>query len=103
MKENQVCSISGCSFDKAYAIIKDNKVFRITFSKSLAELIGKQTGFEVKRVRLHLGDIDPDTKLFAVCKKESGWPLRVTLFKQCIDLWESPTTIAKGCKIQILN
>jgi hypothetical protein len=78
-------------------------VYRITFSKSLADLIAKETGYEVKRVKLFLGDITEDTKLFAICKKESGWPLRVTFFKECIDLWKSPTTVFKGCQIQLTN
>jgi len=83
--------------------MKDSKVFRITFSKSLAELISKQTGFDVERVKLHLGDIEPDTELFAICKRDSGWPLRITFFKECIDLWKSPSTVFKGCKIEIIK
>lgn len=99
----QTCSISGCSFDKAYAIVKDGKVYRITFSKSLADLISKKTGYEVKRVKLFMEDITDDTTLFAICKKESGWPLRITFFKQCMNLWKSDSTVFKGCKIQIIN
>ena len=49
---------------------------------------------------LYLGPVTDNTKLFAICKL-NGWPLRVTLFKEAAELWESETTIIKDCRITI--
>lgn len=79
------------------------KVYRITFSKSLADYISQITGFEVKRVKIYLDDeVQDDSNLFAICKKESGWPLRITFFKELAEAWKSPSTLIKSCKIKII-
>lgn len=102
----QTCSNNKCRADIAYAVTSNHgsKVHRITFSKSLAEYIAKQVkDTEVKKVELHLSEPDNKTKLFAVCRKDTEWPLRVTMFKELADMWLTETTIIKGCKIKIKN
>lgn len=89
------CSVSGCRFDRAYAVVDETKIWRITFSKSLADKIAKQTGKQSVPVQLIIGDkiddIDQsDCKLFAICKSKSKWPLRVTGFKDLAKMWELP-------------
>ena len=96
----QSCSIKGCEADKAWAIIKNDKLYRLTFSRSLAEYIANKYGYEAKMVKLFLGPVTEHSKLFAICKP-SGWPLRVTLFKEAAELWESNNTIVKGCEIEL--
>jgi hypothetical protein len=78
----------------------EKKVYRITFSKSLADYIaGKE--YKVEKVRLFLTGTPTDsTKLYAVCKKESLWPLRVTFFKEMAEMWENDSTVIQECLIQ---
>lgn len=38
-----VCHATGCAKDMAYALLKDGKVHRITFSRSLAEYINSMS------------------------------------------------------------
>lgn len=109
MKKNkQICSISGCISDEAYAVIDDKKLYRITFSKSLAEYIVQTIGFgEVKKIQLILGkELKPGEKsssgLFAICKAKSKWPLRVTLFKDLAEMWKNYSTCIYECYIKTL-
>jgi hypothetical protein len=82
----------------------EKKLYRITFSKSLADKLADQTNKQVKRVELVLGDEpNEETKLYAICKKKGGWPLRVTLFKEAAEMWTSNTTEVKSCKIKVLD
>ena len=97
---SQSCTTKGCKADKAWAVVRGDKIHRITFSKSLAEYIAAQTNCEAKRITLYLGPVTDDTTLFAICKL-NGWPLRVTFFKEAVDLWESDTTMVMDCKIKI--
>lgn len=83
----------GCPKDKAWAIIKEGKLFRITFSKSLAEHIVKTTGgwFEVARITLKLGDEVPKGKkaktgLYAILSRKSDIILRVCLDKKAAEI-----------------
>lgn len=109
MKQNkQTCSISGCVSDEAYAIIDDKKLYRITFSKSLAEYIVKINGFGyVKKIQLILTkELKPgessSSGLFAICKAKSKWPLRVTLFKDMAKMWKNKSTSIFECYIKII-
>ena len=106
---NQICSISGCEADTAYAVIDDKKCYRITFSRSLAWHIKKTSGkrgLKVRRVKLHLekqleaGQVST-TGLYAICKAKSGWPLRVTFFKDLASMWKNDTTSIYECKISL--
>lgn len=56
------CSISGCIADKAYAIIKNNKIHRISFSKSLCNfIVGRlDQSYKVISIKFGLGEkIEP--------------------------------------------
>lgn len=91
----------------AYAVTDGKKVYRITFSRSLAELISKQTGYHVRPCELHLGkELKPNEKsennLYAICKRKNGWPLRVTFFKEAANMWFNDSTSINECKIQLL-
>ena len=102
---NQTCKPSGCKADVAYAIVDEKKVYRITFSLSLAEYIAKITNKQVKKVTLHLGKElsvgdTSESGLYAICKAKNLWPLRVTFFKELAELWKSDTTVIYECKLQ---
>lgn len=90
----QVCSTSHCEANKAYAIISNTSLLRITFSKSLADFILTLVpNTRLIKVQLFIGrelkqGEDSPNGLYAVCKANSGWPLRVTLFKQLASFWE---------------
>ena len=51
-----MCSVSGCPHDKAYAVVRGDKLMRITFSRSLAEYIATLTGDRVCRVSFFTGE-----------------------------------------------
>lgn len=56
------CSILGCIADKAYAIIKNNKIHRISFSKSLCNFIIDKLdkSYKVIPIKFRLGEkIEP--------------------------------------------
>lgn len=98
------CEISGCKFNEAYAVLDDQKIYRITFSYSLAKLIAKNTGKQIKRIKLVIGsqiiDLDKaNSKLIAICKLKSGWPLRVTMFKEAAKMWQSSSTTLNECYV----
>lgn len=106
MENTQICPVSGCHFDRAWAVVDEKKLYRITFSKDLAEKLAKQTNKVCKTVKLFLGEeIQPtdSIQLYAICKKKSGWPLRVTLFGKAAQMWKSDSTEIRSCKIQIID
>lgn len=111
MKNTQICPVSGCKFDKAWGIVKDNKVYRITFSKSLVDLILKdlQGDYRVARLSIQLGDKIDDidsskAKIFAICKSKTKWPLRVTMFREAAKLWEDKgVRDIYSCNIKIIK
>lgn len=45
-----------------------------------------------------VGNASPNG-LYAICKTKTGWPLRVTLFKELADLWRHPTRTIRECRI----
>ena len=108
-KQHQVCELSGCKFDIAYAVLDEKKIYRITFSKSLAEYIAKLTDKKVSKIKIFLGkeirNIDESNeKLFAIVKAKNNWPLRITFFKEAAKLWKADTTkIFSLSKIEILS
>lgn len=103
----KTCSISGCPRDKAYAVIKNNKIYRITFSKSLAEHIVSKfnDSYEVKRVafrlgeRLEAGQISK-TGLYAIVSEKNNWTLRITLFQQIADTFRDASRYVAECFIE---
>lgn len=78
------------------------RVLRITFSRSLAELIAKEFGYIVRRVTIHLGEENPtNSVLYAVCKT-NGWPLRVTFFREMAEMWKTDFTRVFACTIKLI-
>lgn len=77
----------GCKDDqRIYGIInpKTNKLHRLTFSKSLADLIAAKTGLKVTRFRYHIGkDLEPGESspsgLYALLDADSNLALRISL------------------------
>ena len=41
------------------------------------------------------------TGLYAVVKARTGWPLRVTLFKDLADLWRHPSRAVVECRVNL--
>lgn len=89
--------------DRAYALVQNERLLRVSFSKSLLEhMRSKVPESEVRRVRLVLGrTLAPgqptDSRLFAVCKASTGWPLRVTAFRELAEQWRHPTRDVLEC------
>ncbi len=89
------CSTTkGCPNDKAWAVVKDDKVYRITFSQSLAEHAIKCTedpNFTLARITLKIGnEIGPGqnspTGLYALIDRRKGKTLRVAMNKELANL-----------------
>ena len=79
------------------------KCFRITFSKSLAQYIVTGTDMWVEKIRIHLTtelDGKSSNGLYAVCKKDSLWPLRITMFEEMANMWKNDSTVVYGCYIE---
>lgn len=84
----------GCAPNKVWALIKDGKVHRLTFSKSLAQHIQRSSPepFEIQRVtfrtgkRLQHGE-DSRSGLYAIMStRKPDLALRITLFKDAAQL-----------------
>jgi hypothetical protein len=82
------CESGSCKLsEKIWAIIDAKKLYRLTFSKSLADLIcSSQEGLRVNRVPFHIGKVlrsgeQSDSKLYAIISKSKGIALRITMFK----------------------
>ena len=83
------CSLKRCVADQAYAVVKDDKIYRLTFSKSLAKHITKVAGdgFQVKSVRFTTGKKLKDgeessTGMYAIVSKRNDWTLRISLNRE---------------------
>lgn len=68
----------------------------------------KVPGADVVRVRLAVGAAVPPGAeapggLYAVVKAKSGWPLRVTAFKELADHWRHPTRAVRECSLEFLK
>jgi hypothetical protein len=51
---------------------------------------------------LQLTPLSENTKLFAICKKSNGWPLRITFFKELAELWTTDTTFIQEARIKVV-
>lgn len=88
----QFCELSGgdCKSDqRIYGIYnkETNKLHRLTFSKSLAELIASKTGLAMGRWNYHIGEpLEPGqaspTGLYALLDAKSNLTLRISLDPQ---------------------
>lgn len=92
---NKFCDLEGgCKDDqRIYGIIdpKANKLYRLTFSKSLADLISAKTGFKTRRFRYHIGEDlkpgdDSPSGLYALLDAESDLALRISLDKRISEI-----------------
>lgn len=61
----------------------------------------QQAGGSVHRIQFRLGkelhNHPSRTGLYAICKKSSGWPLRITLFRELAELWQHPSRTIHEC------
>ncbi len=86
------CSTSGCPKDRIFAIRDEYRLYRLTFSRSLADHICKDhPGLWVESRRFVLGEVlGPNTvtgaNLFAICSKSSGFCLRIALRRDLAEL-----------------
>ncbi len=87
------CSIKGCPNDKAWAIISNKGVHRITFSKDLAEHALKLSGItaQVERITLREGKelVKGETSpsgLYAIIDRRKGKILRVALGQEIAEV-----------------
>ena len=84
-----------CEKNTIYGIIKNDKLQRLTFSKSLAEHIcSYENNLTVKKMSFILGkklefNENSKTGLYAIVKSKNNWTLRVTLFKELANTWNS--------------
>ena len=84
---------------------RDGRLLRLSFSESVCRAICDKTpGAVVERVTLRVGREVPAGRasgngLYAICKT-TGWPLRVTLFKELADHWRHETRIVRECRVE---
>lgn len=51
------CETGSCKLsDSVWALMNGSKVHRLTFSRSLVEMLSKQTGYQAKRVGFVIGE-----------------------------------------------
>ncbi len=97
MKDN--CEQGYCAADKSYAVFAGDKIIRITFSRSLADLIAERLGpgHSVRRITFNIGKrLEPNETssngLYAIMSSKRDFTLRITLFKEAAQLfcdWDS--------------
>lgn len=87
------CDIQGCPNDKAWAIISDKAIHRVTFSKALADHALKSSGlnYRVERVSLKEGrelqkGEASSSGAYAVIDRRKGKILRVALNQSIAEL-----------------
>jgi hypothetical protein len=86
------CSALGCPKDRVYAVQDSTRLYRLTFSRSLAEHIAQgRSGLQVVGRRFFLGQTltagtPTEAKLFAICSKKTGVCLRISLFRELAHL-----------------
>lgn len=101
----QMCSVSGCPKDKIYTIEKDGKVYRLTFSRSLADHICRvKPGFtQSHKVFVYGDELKPGevskSGLYAVTKT-NGWALRITMFPELAETWRDKTRKVYECWLE---
>jgi hypothetical protein len=103
----KTCSISGCPRDKAYAIIRNNRIHRITFSKSLADYIVSQMdeSYQIHRITFTIGKkLEPQQKsstgLYAIVSKKTDWTLRITMFQEIAETFRDDSRYIAECFIE---
>lgn len=93
MLPNETCSIKGCANDKAWAIVSDKAIHRITFSKDLAEHALKLSGIpaHIERItlregrELHQGEAS-SSGLYAITDRRKGMILRVAMKQEIAEV-----------------
>lgn len=73
----------------AYGLVRDGKLFRVTFSLSLAEYLARLTDerYEVVSLTFRVGRrLEPGEEsrsgLYALCSKKTGTVLRISLLQE---------------------
>lgn len=81
-----------------WAIVDDTKLYRLTFSKSLAEMISKQSNgkYRMKRYDCILGRPLSETEvsrtgIYAVVSTSKGIVLRAPMFKEMAEMYRDPS------------
>lgn len=99
VRENQ-CEF-GCPVDKAYALVDENKIYRITFSLSLAQHIRAiyNKPLTIKRITFIVNDDKPNPKLFALVDNRKGKVLRISLFENVAKLLSDDSRSVHNCWI----
>jgi hypothetical protein len=79
---------------------------RLSFSRSLCQHICDQVdGASVQSVKVRVGrELSPgessESGLYAICKRKTGWPLRVTLFGELADHWRHESRRVHECRVE---
>ena len=84
-------------------MIKGGRLYRLTFSKSLADHICRLApGYTVERRKFVLGSrlVPNETSpsgLYAIVKEGTDWALRITTFQQLAESWRHSSRYIAGC------
>jgi hypothetical protein len=75
-----------------WGIVDDTRVYRLTFSKSLAEMIAKDSGMRIQRFNAVVGralDVDESSTsgVYGVTSKNNGVLLRVPLIQPIAEMY----------------
>ena len=90
------CETGSCKMsEKIWAVTDEKKLYRLTFSKTLAEYICEgQPSLKPKRVTFQIGRTlqsgeQSKTGLYAIMSRSKEIALRITLFKEVATMFES--------------
>lgn len=85
----------GCAPDKIWSIERGGKLFRLTFSKSLAEHIAGKAFDIVRRTFIKGRELQPGEQsrsgLYAIVDRRKGIVLRISLYREIAKLLTDST------------
>jgi hypothetical protein len=90
-----MCKINNRSY-VIWAVTKDTKIIRLTFSRILAEFLTRYdpsyslVRYKVTRGRLLAIEEESNTGIYLLCTKECGTPLRASLIRGVTQLHHDP-------------
>lgn len=90
-----MCSVFGCPKDKVWGVVSGGRLFRLTFSRSLAERIAREIQAETKQFRFVLGAVlkpgqRSSSGLYALVSKQKGIVLRISMFQEIAEMQLDP-------------
>jgi hypothetical protein len=85
-------------------LIRDGRLYRISFSLSLLKFIKRHRGGEIHRITFRLGrSLQPGESspngLYAIVSTKNDWTLRITLFPELADFFRDDSRYIAECHL----